>query len=96
MIHIRLQGLEVEHEQWVNLRPAVLKKYNNRIHGTTKMSPIEARNGKNHLDVLLNITLKAQYNRTYPKLVMGDSVRTYIKPGRFKKGLRKQMVITCI
>ena len=36
MIHIRLQGLEVEKEHWVNLLPAVLKKYNNRIHGTTK------------------------------------------------------------
>jgi hypothetical protein len=43
MIHIRLQGLEVEKENWVNLLPAVLKKYNNRIHGTTKMSPNEAR-----------------------------------------------------
>jgi hypothetical protein len=86
MIHIRLQGLEVEKEQWVNLLPTVLKKYNNRIHGTTKLSPIEARHDKNRLNVLLNITLKAQYNRTYPELVMGSSVRTYIKPGSFKKG----------
>ena len=46
MIHIRLQGLEVEKEHWVNLLPAVLKKYNNRIHGTTKMSPNEAREDK--------------------------------------------------
>jgi hypothetical protein len=87
MIHIRLQGLEVEKEHWVNLLPAVLKKYNNSIHGTTKLSPIEARQDKNRLNVLLNITLKAQYNRTYPELVMGSSVRTYIKPGSFKKRL---------
>ncbi len=49
------------------------------------MSPIEARNDKNRLDVLLNITLKAQYNRTYPKLAMFDQVRVYQKPGSFKK-----------
>jgi hypothetical protein len=51
MIHIRLQGLEVEKEHWVNLLPAVLKKYNNRIHGTTKMSPNEARQNKNNVQV---------------------------------------------
>ncbi len=50
------------------------------------MSPIEARQDKNRLDVFLNISLKTQYNRTYPKLVMNDSVRTYVKPGSFKKG----------
>ena len=96
MIHIRLQGLEEEHDEWVNMLPAVLQKYNNRIHGTTKMSPGEARLDKNRLNVFFNISLKAQYNRDYPELVMGDSVRTYIKPGSFKKGLRKQMVTTRI
>ncbi len=80
MIHIRLQGLEVEKEQWVKLLPAVLNKYNNRIHGATKMSPMEARQNKKRLDVFLNIRLKAQYNRTYPVLKMLDSVRNYIKP----------------
>ena len=46
MIHIRLQGLEEEHDEWVKLLPTVFKKYNNRIHGTTKMSPIEGRQDK--------------------------------------------------
>ena len=86
MIHIRLQGLEVEKEHWVNLLPAVLKEYNNRIHGTTKMSPNEARQNKNNVQVFLNIGLKAQYNRDYPVLKMDDQVRVYQKPGSFKKG----------
>ncbi len=42
---------------------------------------------KNNIQVFLNISLKAQYNRTYPVLKMDDSVRTYIKPGSFLKGL---------
>ncbi len=78
--------MEIEHEQWVNLLPAVLNKYNNRIHGTTKMSPIEARQNENNIQVFLNISLKAQYNRTYPRLDILDQVRVYQKPGSFKKG----------
>jgi hypothetical protein len=50
------------------------------------MSPNEARQNNNNIQVFLNISLKAQYNRTYPKLAMSDSVRTYIKPGSFFKG----------
>ena len=51
MIHIRLQGLEVEKEHWVTLLPAVLKKSNNRIHGTTKRSANDARQNRNHIQV---------------------------------------------
>ena len=50
------------------------------------MSPNEARQHQNNVQVFLNISLKAQYNRDYPVLKMDDSVRTYIKPGSFKKG----------
>ena len=50
MIHIRLQGLEIEREEWVRLLPAVFNKYNNRIHGTTKMSPIEAKKDQNKIE----------------------------------------------
>ena len=86
MIHIRLQGLEIEHEEWVKLLPAVLNKYNNRVHGATKMTPVEAKKDKHSLEVLLNISMKAQYNRIYEPLKMDDSARTYVKPGSFKKG----------
>ena len=46
MIHTRLEGLEKSRETWTEILPAVLKKYNNRIHGTTELSPIDARNLK--------------------------------------------------
>lgn len=39
MIHTRLEGLEMEKEKWINLLPAILKKYNNTEHSTTGVKP---------------------------------------------------------
>ena len=86
MIHARLEGLEKNKEEWVTLIPAVLKKYNNRVHGSTGMSPNDARKSENNIEVYLNIRQKAQYNRKYPPLHVGDMVRTIVKKHTFKKG----------
>ena len=86
MIHTRLEGLEKSRESWTEILPAVLKKYNNRIHGTTELSPIDARKPENQIEVYMNIRQKAQFKRKYPKLNLSDQVRTYIKPHTFKKG----------
>ena len=86
MIHTRLEGLEKSRESWTEILPSVLKKYNNRIHGTTELSPIDARKPENQIEVFMNIRQKAQFKRRYPKLSKGDQVRTYIKPHTFKKG----------
>ena len=86
MIHTRLEGLEKSRESWTEILPSVLKKYNNRIHGTTELSPIDARKSENQIQVYMNIRQKAQFKRKYPKLNLSDQVRTYIKPHTFKKG----------
>jgi len=86
MIHTRLEGLELDKEKWVDILGPVLKKYNNRVHGTTGMSPNDARKDENNIQVYLNIKQKAQYKRKYPKLSVQDSVRVYQKPTTFKKG----------
>ena len=86
MIFTRLEGLEMEKQSWTEILPAVLKKYNNRVHGTTELSPIEARKPENQIQVYLNIRQKAEFKRKYPKLLMDDQVRVYIKPHTFKKG----------
>ena len=46
MIHARLGGLEMGQETWIDILPAVLRKYNSRVHGTTRMTPEEARKEK--------------------------------------------------
>ena len=69
---------------WVTTRR--FDKYNNRVHGTTGLSPNLARKDENNIQVYLNIKQKAQYKRKYPKLSVQDSVRVYQKPTTFKKG----------
>jgi len=86
MIYARLEGLEIDKQNWIDILPAVLKKYNNRIHGTTALSPIDARKPENQIEVYMNIRQKAKFKRKYPKLSPGSLVRTYIKPHTFKKG----------
>ena len=66
--------------------PSILKKYNNTKHSTTDMSPNNAKQGNNNIEIWLNIYNKANFNRKYPPLKKGDQVRTYIKPTTFKKG----------
>ena len=86
MIHTRLEGLELDKEKWVDMLEPVLKKYNNQTHSTTGMTPHDAKKKDNHIEVWLNITSKANFNRKYPPLAVGQKVRTYIKPHTFKKG----------
>ena len=86
MIHTRLDGLEIAEEKWVELLPSVLKKYNNTKHSTTDLSPNQAKQGKDNVEIWLNIYDKAKFNRKYPPLQIGSSVRVYIKPKTFKKG----------
>ena len=86
MIHTRLGGLEIDKQTWVELLLSVSKKYNNTKHSTTGMTPHMAKQSSNHVEVWLNIHNKANFNRKYPPLKVGNSVRVYIKPKSFKKG----------
>ena len=92
MIRARLDGLDLSKETWIDMLGPVLKQYNRRVHGTTGMSPNDARKDENNIQVYLNIRKHAQYKRKYPKLSIGDSVRTYVKPGSSKKRLYFIMV----
>ena len=86
MIDIRLEGLEINKQEWVNLLPGILRKYNNTIHSTIGMTPNQAKEGKNNVEVWLSINDKATYSRKYPPLRKGDTVRAYIKKKSFSKG----------
>ena len=65
---------------WLNHLDAALQKYNNRVHGTTKMTPFEASN--NSLlpsNILIN-------NNENPKIQVGDFVRVPDKRNIYSKG----------
>ena len=66
--------------------PSVLKVYNSTKHSTTGLPPNETTNKSNHMEVWLNISNKATYNRRYPPLSVGQKVRAYVKPKSSKKG----------
>ena len=53
MICARLEGFEIDKQNWTDILPAVLKTYNNRVHGTTELSPIEARQFENQIQQCL-------------------------------------------
>ena len=50
------------------------------------MSRNTAKRKDNHIEVWLNIRNKANFNRKYSPLKVGDLIRVYIKPKTFKKG----------
>ena len=69
--------------------PNILSAYNTSYHNTIKMSPIDARDPKNHSTVLKNIVSKARViNR--PVLEVGDEVRVKIKNKAFDKKYKSQ------
>ena len=49
------------------------------------MTPNEAIKKDNHLDVILNLELKAKKDRKYPDLKIGDLVKIMLKYSKGKK-----------
>ena len=86
MIFTRLEGLEIDKQEWINLLPSILKKYNNTIHSTIGFTPNVAKQGNNNVEIWVAINSKATYSRKYPPLKKDDVVRTYIKKKSFSKG----------
>ena len=69
---------------WVDELPKVIKKYNNTIHHSTKMTPIDASKRKNENEVYNNLQDKRKKQK--PKYKLGDLVRTADKRNIFSKG----------
>ena len=60
--------------------------YNNKlVHSITKFTPAEAMKPSNHLDVKLNLELKAKHSRKYPNIAIGDSVKVFKKKDKLDK-----------
>ena len=80
---MRLKGSGLE-KGWVQLVPAILKRYNSLPHSTTSLSPNDAQKKGNELLVKFNIMNKAKFARKYPPLSLGDLVRKYKKPEQIR------------
>ena len=78
---------------WLNHLDAALQKYNNRVHGTTKLTPFEGSNNtealrKNYTAKLASHTEGERWRapHTFPKFQVGDFVRVPDKRNIYSKG----------
>ena len=79
---------------WVDILPTITKQYNNRIHSSTKLSPIQASLKKNEGFVYKNLLDKRK--KVNPKFQINDLVRTADLKRLFQKAIQLIGHINCI
>ena len=70
--------------KWIDVLPTITKQYNNRIHSSTKLTPIQASLKKNEGYVYKNLLDKRK--KVKPKFQINDLVRTADLKETFSKG----------
>ena len=81
-----LKKIVFEHgdAKWIDILPTITKQYNNRIHSSTKMTPIQASLKKIEGYVYKNLLDKRK--KVKPKFQIDDLVRTADLKKTFSKG----------
>ena len=75
---------EKGHGNWIDVLPIITKQYNNRIHSSTKLTPIQATLKKSEGFVYKNLIDKRK--KIKPKFQINDLVRTADLKKTFSKG----------
>ena len=70
--------------KWIDILSTITKQYNNKVHSSTKLTPIQASLKKNEGFVYKNLLDKR--NKIKPKYEIGDLVRTADLKETFSKG----------
>ncbi len=70
---------------WLNMLPDLIKKYNEKNHATTMLSPIEASEEENEPYVFEVVYKKNSINIKFPNFKVGDAVRISRVNGIFDK-----------
>ena len=60
--------------KWIDILPTITKQYNNKVHSSTKLTPIQASSKKNEGFVYKNLLDKR--NKITPRFQINDLVRT--------------------
>ena len=69
---------------WIDILPTITKQYNNKVHSSTKLTPIQASLKKNEGYVYKNLLDKRK--KVQPKFQINDLVRTADLKKTFSKG----------
>jgi len=72
--------------KYINVLPDLVKKYNNTIHSSIKMTPSQASKIQNEPDVYFNLYDYNKKLKQKPKFKVGDKVRIAKKKRHFEKG----------
>ena len=75
---------EKGNSDWVNILPTITKQYNNKVHSSTKLTPVQASLIKNEGFVYKNII--DERNKIKPKFQINDFVRVADLKKTFSKG----------
>ena len=70
--------------KWIDILPTITKQYNNKVHSSTKLTPIQASLKKNEGYVYKNLLDKRK--KMKPKFQVNDLVRTADIKKTFSKG----------
>ena len=70
--------------KWIDILPTITKQYNNKVHSSTKLTPIQASLKKNEGCVYKNLLDKRK--KVKPKFQINDLVRTPDLKKTFSKG----------
>ena len=70
--------------KWIDVLPTITKQYNNKVHSSTKLTPIQASLKKNEGFVYKNLLDKRK--KVKPKFQINDLVRTADLKKTFSKG----------
>ena len=71
---------------WLNHINSALDKYNNRVHGTTKMTPFEMSTNQKLIPNNTEGALRNNFKNKQPKFHVGDYVRVPDKRNIYSKG----------
>ena len=73
--------------RYIDVLPDLVEDYNNTVHSSTKLTPVEASKKENKLKVWRNLYPdRYKANRQNPKFSVGDRVRISKKKKVFEKG----------
>ena len=86
MIHNRLEGEGHNVDRWIDVLDTSLGKYNLTDHSSIKMTPYQAKQPRNKMEVMFNNYSNSKHERTYPPLQANDEVRVMIKKTALTKG----------
>ena len=82
----RLNALGLDPDKWTSQLNNVVNKYNNTVHSSIKMTPVDARKNDNKTIVSFNIWSKAKRDRVYPDIEVGGDIKVMLTNDSKTKG----------